>query len=60
MPNFGADYHIQKMLAVFTELVKSGRYSNPEVPIESVMQDFLKTAETVYEMLEKIGGRAGS
>jgi hypothetical protein len=60
MPNFGADYHIQKMLAVFTELVRSGRYSNPDIPIDTVMKDFLKTAETVYELLEKIGGQAGS
>ncbi|MBV9087832.1 MAG: hypothetical protein JO187_09090 [Acidobacteria bacterium] len=60
MPNFGADYHITKMLAVFTELMRSGRYSNPEIPIESVLQDFRKTAETVYELLEKIGGMAGS
>jgi len=60
MPNFGADYHIQKMLAIFTELVKSGRYSNPEIPIETVLQDFRKTADTVYDMLERIGGLAGS
>jgi hypothetical protein len=60
MPNFGADYHIQKMLALFTELVKSGRYSNPDIPVENVMKDFLKTAQTVYEILEKIGGQAGS
>ena len=60
MPNFGADYHIQKALALFTELVRSGRYSNPQIPIDTVMEEFLKTARTVYDLLEQIGGQAGS
>jgi hypothetical protein len=60
MPNFGADYHIQKMLALFTELVRSGRYSNPDIPIDNILNEFKRTAETVYDLLERIGGQAGS
>jgi hypothetical protein len=60
MANFSADYHIQKLMTVFTELVKSGRYSNPQVPIETALEDLRKTTDTLFQVLEKLGGQAGT
>ena len=59
MANFGADYHIQKLMAVFTELIRSGRYANSSVPIETALEDFKKTAAAMFETVEKLGGQAG-
>ena len=57
--NVGADYHIQKLMAVFTELIRSGRYANSSVPIETALEDFKKTAAAMFETVEKLGGQAG-
>ncbi len=55
MANFSADYHIQKLMAVFTELVKSGRYADPRIPVETITDDLQKTAEAMFHVLEKLG-----
>ncbi len=60
MANFSADYHIQKLMAVFTELVRSGRYSNPDTPIETALDDLQKTASALFDTIESLGKQAGS
>jgi hypothetical protein len=60
MANFSADYHIQKLMAVFTEIIRSGRYSNPETPIETAIDDLQKTASALFDAIESLGRMAGS
>ncbi len=60
MANFSGDYHIQKLMTVFTELVRSGRYSNPDTPIETAVNDLHKTAAALFEEIESLGKQAAS
>ncbi len=60
MANFSADYHIQKLMSLFTELVRSGRYSNADTPIETAVADLKKTASALFETIESLGKQAGS
>ncbi len=60
MANFSADYHIQKLVSVFTEIIRSGRYSNPDTPIETAVNDLQKTASALFDTIEALGRQAGS